>query len=95
MPNSINFKKYRLSYVMSNYFEVWIIEIFNCHIRDIDYQYRLTSEKISLQENHIIDLKENKEKIVQQKQGVINENESEMLRLSSGEKELKDTNKKL
>ncbi len=64
-------------------------------IRDIDYQYRLTSEKISLQENHIIDLKENKEKIVQQKQGVINENESEMLRLSSGEKELKDTNKKL
>ena len=37
-------------------------------IRDIDYQYELTSEKISLQENHICRLKENKDKIIQQKQ---------------------------
>ena len=44
-------------------------------IRENDYQYQLTSEKISLQENHIADLKENKEKIIKQKQKLIKDNQ--------------------
>jgi len=48
------------------------------NIRDIEYKYDLTSEKISFQENHILDLKENKEKIIQQKQELINNNEEEV-----------------
>ena len=47
-------------------------------IRENDYQYQLTSEKISLQENHIADLKENKEKIIKQKQKLIKDNQKEI-----------------
>ena len=48
-------------------------------IRETDYQYQLSSEKISFQENHIADLQENKEKIIQQKQSLIEKNEEEVL----------------
>ena len=48
-------------------------------IRDIDHQYELMESKIGMQENHIKDMKENKDKIIQQKQNVIKENENELL----------------
>ena len=47
-------------------------------IRDIDYQYELTNEKISLQENLIADLQQNKDKIVSQKKETIKTNEEEV-----------------
>jgi len=47
-------------------------------IRENDYQYQLASEKISFQENHISDMKDNKEKIIQQKQSLIEKNEKEI-----------------
>ena len=47
-------------------------------IRDIDYQYELTSEKISLQENLIADMKQNKDKIIKQKQKLIDTNAEEI-----------------
>ena len=64
-------------------------------IRDIDHQYELVSSKIGMQETHIKGMKENKDKIIQQKQSVIKENESELLRRKGGEKELQDRNKEL
>ena len=64
-------------------------------IRDIDHQYELVSSKIGMQETHIKGMKENKDKIIQQKQSVIKENESELLRRKSGEKELQNRNKEL
>ena len=47
-------------------------------IRDIDYQYELTNEKISLQENLISDLRENKDKIIHQKKETIKSNGAEV-----------------
>ena len=47
-------------------------------IRDIDYQYELTSEKISLQENLIADMKQNKDKIIKQKQKLVDTNAEEI-----------------
>ena len=47
-------------------------------IRDIDYQYELTSEKINLQENLIADMKQNKDKIIKQKQKLIDTNAEEI-----------------
>ena len=49
------------------------IKIILDDIRENDYQYQLASEKISFQENHIADLKDNKEKIIKQKQNLIEE----------------------
>ena len=64
-------------------------------IRDIEHQYDLVTSKIGMQETHMSSMKENKDKIIQQKQSVIKENESELLRRKSGEKELQDRNKEL
>ena len=64
-------------------------------IRDIDHQYELVSSKIGMQETHIKGMKENKDKIIQQKQNAIKENESELLKRKNGEKELQDRNKEL
>ena len=61
-------------------------------IRDIDYQYELTAEKVNLQENLIEDMKQNKDKIIQQKQKLIKENEVELSNRKSKEKELQDEN---
>jgi DNA repair exonuclease SbcCD ATPase subunit len=57
-------------------------------IRETDYQYQLASEKISLQENHIADLNDNKEKIIQQKQKLIETNEEEIFKRSKQRNEL-------
>tara|TARA_Y100000361_G_scaffold127289_1_gene121630 strand:+ start:1265 stop:2974 length:1710 start_codon:yes stop_codon:yes gene_type:complete len=54
------------------------IKIILDDIRENDYQYQLASEKISFQENHIADLKDNKEKIIKQKQNLIEENKKEI-----------------
>jgi len=57
-------------------------------IRETDYQYQLVSEKISFQENHIADLKDNKEKIIQQKQRLIETNEEEIFKRNKQRNEL-------
>ena len=57
-------------------------------IRETDYQYQLASEKISFQENHISDLNDNKEKIIQQKQKLIENNEKEIFKRSKQRNEL-------
>ena len=57
-------------------------------IRENDYQYELTSEKISFQENHIADLKDNKEKIIQQKQSLIENNKKEVFKRSKQKNDL-------
>ena len=49
-------------------------------IRDVEYQYDLAIEKISLQENLISDLKDNKDKIISQKQSLIAGNEEEIFK---------------
>jgi len=57
-------------------------------IRENDYQYELASEKISFQENHIADLKDNKEKIIQQKQSLIENNKKEVFKRSKQKNDL-------
>jgi len=47
-------------------------------IRDMDYQYELTAEKVHLQENLIADMKQNKDKIIEQKQKLIDTNTAEV-----------------
>ena len=61
-------------------------------IRDIDYQYELTAEKVNLQENLIADMKQNKDKIIKQKQKLIKENETELSNRKTKQKELQDDN---
>ena len=61
-------------------------------INDIEHQYDLVQSKIGMQENHIKDMKENKEKIIQQKQKVIKENETELLKRKKKENELQCAN---
>ena len=70
------------------------IKIILDDIRENDYQYQLASEKISFQENHIADLKDNKEKIIKQKQNLIEENKKEIsIRLLS-KKDIETQNEK-
>ena len=64
-------------------------------INNIEHEHDLMQSKIGMQESHIMSMRENKDKIIQQKQKVIKENESELLRRKSGEKELQDRNKEL
>ena len=40
-------------------------------IREVDYEYDITSEKIELQENFIEDIKKNKDGIIEEKQNTI------------------------
>ena len=47
-------------------------------IRDIEHQYDLVQSKISMQETHIKGMKENKDKIIQQKEKQIKENKTEL-----------------
>tara|TARA_R100001369_G_scaffold89154_1_gene126449 strand:- start:224 stop:1933 length:1710 start_codon:yes stop_codon:yes gene_type:complete len=47
-------------------------------IRDIEYKFNLETEKVSLQENLISDLKDNKDKIIKQKQSLIDSNKEEI-----------------
>ena len=48
------------------------------HIRDINYNLDLTTEKITLQENYIEDIKKNKDNILQEKIELISGNEEEV-----------------
>ena len=65
------------------------------NIRENDYQYELASEKISFQENHIADLKDNKEKIIKQKQDLIVSNEEEITIRTIDKNYLEKTNMEL
>ena len=47
-------------------------------IKEVDYNFNLITEKINLQENHIDDLKKNKDKIIEQKINSINTNKKEI-----------------
>ena len=60
-------------------------------IRENDYQYQLASEKISFQENHIADLKDNKEKIILQKETLILTNEKEISKRTNQRDKLETT----
>ena len=46
-------------------------------INNIEHEHNLMESKIGMQESHIMSMRENKDKIIQQKQTVIKENESE------------------
>ena len=48
--------------------------------RDVDYNHNLTSEKITLQEKYIDDVKTNKDKLIQEKTVLISGNEEEVFR---------------
>ena len=47
-------------------------------IREVDYEYDITSEKIELQENFIEDIKKNKDKIIEEKQTTISKNDEQI-----------------
>ena len=64
-------------------------------IRDIEHQYDLVQSKISMQETHIKGMRENKDKIIQQKEKQIKENKSEWISRKTLLKNLKDTNRYL
>ena len=64
-------------------------------IRDIEHQYDLVQSKISMQETHIKGMKENKDKIIEQKEKQIKENKNEWISRKTLLKNLKDTNRYL
>ena len=64
-------------------------------IRDIEYQYNLGVEKISLQENLIADLKDNKDKIISQKQSLIDSNEEEIFNRTKEKNDIESQNEEL
>jgi len=47
-------------------------------IREVDYEYDITSEKIELQENFIEDIKKNKDSIIEEKQNTITKNDEQV-----------------
>ena len=47
-------------------------------IREVDYEYDITSEKIELQENFIEDIKKNKDSIIEEKQNTISKNDEQI-----------------
>ena len=54
------------------------------HIRDVNYNLDLTTEKITLQENYIEDIKKNKDNILQEKIELISGNEEEVYKKLKG-----------
>ena len=64
-------------------------------IRDIEYQFNLETEKVSLQENLISDLQDNKDKIIKQKQDLINNNEEEIFKRNKEKTDLQLLDEKL
>ena len=64
-------------------------------IRDIEHQYDLVTSKIGMQETHMSSMKENKDKIIQQKEKTISDNNNELVKRKESEKELQDRNKEL
>ena len=47
-------------------------------IREVDYSYDITAEKIELQENYIEDIKKNKDNIIEEKRTTISKNDEEI-----------------
>ena len=50
-------------------------------IRDVDYNYEITNEKIELQENYIDEIKRNKDKLIAEKTALIGGNEEEVFKM--------------
>ena len=50
-------------------------------IRDVDYNYEITSEKVELQENYIDEIKRNKDKLIAEKTALIGGNEEEVFKM--------------
>jgi DNA repair exonuclease SbcCD ATPase subunit len=59
-------------------------------MREVDYHYSLTGEKISLQENYIADVEQNREKIIKEKTFMIAGNEEEIFKKRSRIADLED-----
>ena len=64
-------------------------------LRDINYQYELTFEKIGLQENYIDDLKKNKNKIIKDKTTLLTGNQEEIFNKTKQKGEIKTENESL
>ena len=64
-------------------------------LRDINYQYELTFEKIGLQENYIDDLKKNKNKIIKDKTTLLAGNQEEIFNKTKQKEEIKTENESL
>ena len=64
-------------------------------LRDINYQYELTFEKIGLQENYIDDLKKNKNKIIKDKTTLLTGNQEEIFNKTKQKEEIKTENESL
>ena len=64
-------------------------------IRDIEHEYDLVQSKISMQETHIKGMKENKDKIIQQKEKQIKENKIELQKRKEKENLLQSENNDL
>ena len=64
-------------------------------LRDINYQYELTFEKIGLQENYIDDLKKNKNKIIKDKTTLLAGNQEEIFNKTKQKEEIKIENESL
>ena len=63
-------------------------------IRDVDYNYDLTSEKIQLQENFIEDIKKNKDNIIEEKISTISNNKKEISNRSEKKTNIETENNK-
>tara|TARA_B100000315_G_scaffold142393_1_gene131442 strand:+ start:1769 stop:3478 length:1710 start_codon:yes stop_codon:yes gene_type:complete len=64
-------------------------------IRDIDYKFELTTEKIQLQNQYIDDVKKNKDKIITEKTSLIDSNEEEIFSRKSVIEKLQQENDSL
>ena len=64
-------------------------------IREVDYNYDITTEKIELQENYIEDIKKNKDDIIVEKTNLLTSNEEEISDRKTEQKNLTETNEKL
>ena len=64
-------------------------------LRDIDYSIDLTEEKIQLQEKYILEIKQNKDNLIEEKSTLISGNEEEIFQKKSDIKTYSNNNKEL
>ena len=64
-------------------------------LREIDYNIALTEEKIQLQEKYILEIKQNKDKLIKEKNTLISGNEEEIFQKNSDGNIHSNNNKKL
>jgi len=64
-------------------------------MRDVDYQYSLSQEKIALQEKYIADVEQNREKLIKEKTFLIAGNEEEIFNKRSRISDLEDDTSKM